>query len=55
MAGDGKSQLATEYAYQHQGDYDLVWWIPTEQAVLIDQAVFDPRPGRTPRARPGSV
>ncbi|GAA0573193.1 FxSxx-COOH system tetratricopeptide repeat protein [Actinomadura livida] len=29
--GEGKSNLALEYAYRHADDYDLVWWIPAEQ------------------------
>lgn len=35
MGGVGKSQLAVEYVYRHQGDYDLVWWIPSERTTQV--------------------
>ncbi len=35
MGGVGKSQLATEYAYRHRSDFDVIWWIPAERSVKI--------------------
>ncbi len=43
MGGIGKSQIAVEYVYRHAEDYDLIWWIPSEnpseiQASLVQLA-----------------
>jgi hypothetical protein len=38
MGGVGKTQLATQYAWDHAADYDLVYWLAAEeQAALPDQ------------------
>lgn len=35
MGGVGKTQLASEFAYVHASDYDLVYWIRAEEAATI--------------------
>jgi tetratricopeptide (TPR) repeat protein len=39
QGGVGKTQLATEYVWRYRGAYDLVWWIPADQAVLVRGAL----------------
>ncbi|MEV6349951.1 FxSxx-COOH system tetratricopeptide repeat protein [Actinoplanes sp. NPDC051851] len=39
LGGVGKTQLAVEYVYQYRSDYDLIWWIPSEQASQVREAL----------------
>ncbi|MEN3336239.1 MAG: hypothetical protein V7641_5604 [Blastocatellia bacterium] len=35
LGGVGKTQLATEYAYRNGADYDVVWWIRSEDPATL--------------------
>jgi tetratricopeptide (TPR) repeat protein len=36
--GIGKTQLASEYAYAHAGDYEIAWWmLADDQTAIVDQ------------------
>ena len=37
LGGVGKSALALEYAYRNQHDYDVVWWINSEQPNIANE------------------
>ena len=53
QGGVGKTQTAVEYAYRYRGEYDLVWWIPSDQTILVRSARrASPRTWTCRRPRP---
>jgi len=40
LGGVGKTQLALEYTYSHIDDYDVIWWVRSEEpAILADDYI----------------
>jgi len=35
LGGVGKTQLALEYAYHHKENYDVLWWVRSEEPVTL--------------------
>ncbi|WP_245646295.1 FxSxx-COOH system tetratricopeptide repeat protein [Nocardiopsis trehalosi] len=57
MGGVGKTQLALEFAWRHRGDYDLVWWIPSDTPSQIQQSLIElaPKLGVGPGGDPAAM
>ncbi|GAA2729398.1 FxSxx-COOH system tetratricopeptide repeat protein [Actinocorallia aurantiaca] len=41
LGGEGKSQLAVEYAHRFMDDYDLIWWIPADQMTVARSSLVN--------------
>ncbi|MFC4561415.1 FxSxx-COOH system tetratricopeptide repeat protein [Nocardiopsis mangrovi] len=57
MGGVGKTQLAQEFAWRHRGDYDLVWWVPSDTPSQIQQSLIElaPKLGFQPGGDPAAT
>jgi tetratricopeptide (TPR) repeat protein len=41
LGGVGKTQVATEYAHLHRGDYDLIWWVAAEDPAEVRRSLVE--------------
>jgi len=57
LGGVGKTELAAEYAHVHAGEYELAWWVASENpALLPDQfTVLVRQLGAEPAAEPEAL
>ncbi|MCK9878852.1 FxSxx-COOH system tetratricopeptide repeat protein [Frankia sp. Ag45/Mut15] len=39
MCGVGKTQIAIEYVFRHQDEYELIWWVTAEEPIMIRSAL----------------
>ncbi|WP_405388657.1 FxSxx-COOH system tetratricopeptide repeat protein [Streptomyces sp. NBC_01102] len=44
MSGVGKTQLAAEYVYRFNAEYDVVWWVPADRRALYRQKLAELAP-----------